>query len=443
MKTNRYPLALAAPAALCIAVLVLTACSGSGGSAASGAAPISAASGQWPQFRGPDGQGVSGETGLPAEFSTDEGVVWKKELPGAGASSPIIVGSRIYLTYYTGYNVPGGGRGSMDDLVRHVVAIDPQGGDIVWDREVESKLPEQERIRDDHGYTTSTPVCDGQRLYVFFGKSGVFAFDLEGNQLWQADVGSELSGWGSAASPVLYDDLVIINASVESNSLRALNKDTGDEVWRAGGIRESWNTPILVKTGNGDIELVVAIFGKVLGFNPKTGAQLWSADTDISWYMVPSIVAHDGIVYCIGGRGGGGALAVRAGGRGDVTETHRLWTQRKGSNVSSPIYHDGHLYWMNDVGGLAYCAEADTGKIVYEERIDRVEQVYASPILADGKLYYVARDGRTVVLAAKPKFEQIATSNLRDGSLFNAGFSVGDGRLYLRNDKYLYCFGRE
>ncbi len=442
MKAIRFSLALAAPAALGICALVLTACSGSDGPAASGATSLSAASGQWPQFRGPDGQGVSGETGLSVTFSTDEGVVWKKELPGAGASSPIIVGSRIYLTYYSGFNVPGQGRGGMDDLVRHVVAIDPADGDIVWDREVESKLPEQESIRESHGYASSTPASDGRRLYVFFGKSGVFAFDLEGNQLWQADVGSELNGWGSAASPVLFGDLVIINASVESQSLRALNKDTGDEVWRAGGIKESWNTPILVETDGGGTELVVAIFGKVLGFDPTTGKPLWSCDTDIGWYMVPSLVAHEGVVYCIGGRGGGGALAVRTGGRGDVTETHRLWKARKGSNVSSPIYHQGHLYWMNDVGGLAYCADAKTGEIVYEQRIDRVDQVYASPLLADGKLYYVARDGRTIVLAAQPKFEQLATNNLRDGSTFNSGFSAADGRLYVRNDRYLYCIGR-
>ncbi len=135
--------------------------------------------------------------------------------------------------------------------------------------------------------------------------------------------------------------------------------------------------------------------------------------------MVPSVVADDGIVYCLGGRSGVAALAVRAGGSGDVTKTHRLWTSIKGSNVSSPVYHDGHLYWMNDSRGIAYCAKADSGEVVYEERLPRAEQVYSSALLADGRLYYLTRDGRTFVLAAKPEFEQLAVNDLRDGSVFN------------------------
>jgi outer membrane protein assembly factor BamB len=196
-----------------------------------------------------------------------------------------------------------------------------------------------------------------------------------------------------------------------------------------------------VTNPDGQTELVVAIFGRVLGIDPATGKQLWSCATDITWYMVPSLVAHDGVVYCVGGRGGGGALAVRTGGRGDVTTTHRLWMTRKGSNVPSPVYHNGHLYWINESNAHAYCADAATGTVVYEERVGRADTVYASALLADGKVYYLDRQGRTFVVAAKPEFDLLATNDLRDGSTFNASPVALDNRLYIRSDKALYCIG--
>jgi hypothetical protein len=394
----------------------------------------------WAQFRGPGGLGVSAER-LPLQWSQRDNLVWKTELPGAGTSSPILVGDRLFLTCYSGYGVPGRAQGSMDQLTRHVLCLDRRAGTILWKKEMATRLPEQARIREEHGYASSTPVADAERLYVFLGKSGVVALDHQGQPLWHTEVGSGLSGWGSAASPVLFGNLVIVNASVESESLVALDKATGKEVWRARGIREAWNTPLLVGVGKGRTELVVAAFRKVFGFDPASGEQLWSCDTGIDWYMVPSLVAHEGIVYAIGGRTGG-ALAVRAGGRGDVTRSHRLWTGRKGSNVSSPIVHDGHLYWMHENTGVAYCAEAATGTIVYEERVEGAGQVYASPVLAGGKLYYVTRAGKTVVLPASPSYERLAVNDLADGSTFNASPAVAEGRLYLRSDRYLYCIGK-
>lgn len=393
--------------------------------------------GPWSQFRGPGGLGVTAEKKLPTTWSPSENIAWKVELPGAGTSSPIVLGERIYLTCYSGYNVPGQDAGSQNELKRHMLCLNRADGKLVWNTTVAAKLPEQERIRDGHGYASSTLAADGERLYAFFGKSGVYAFDQNGRQLWQADVGSRLHGWGSAASPVLFGDLVIVNASVESDSLVALNKLTGKEVWRAGGIKESWNTPLLVAAPGGKTELIVAIMGKVLGLDPASGQQLWACDTDIAWYMVPSLVASEGVVYCIGGRSGG-SLAVRAGGQGDVTETHRVWTGRKGSNVSSPIVHAGHLYWMNE-NGIAFCAEAASGKVLYEERLERAGQIYASPVLAGGNLYCTSRSGRTFVIAARPEFEQLAANDLSDRSTFNAGFAIADGKIFLRSDKHLYC----
>lgn len=395
----------------------------------------------WPYFRGPSGMGVSKETGLPVEWSAEDNIAWKKELPGAGSSSPIVFGDHIYLTCYTGYSIPGESGGSLNDLKRSLICMQRNDGEILWQKEVPTKLPEEERIRD-HGYAANTPVADDNRVYAFFGKSGVFAFDHDGTQLWKADVGSKTSGWGTAASPVLYKDFVFINASVESESLIALDRKTGDEKWRTGGIRESWNTPLIVKNPSGQDELVVAIHGKVLGSNPNSGEQLWTCDTEITWYMVPCPVAADGVVYYLGGRSGKAALAVRTGGRGDVTSTHRLWTSNKGSNVTSPVYLDGHLYWAHESLGIAYCAKAETGELVYEQRLNRAGQVYASSILADGKIYYLNRSGRTYVVAAKPEFELLATNEIRDGHQFNASPAVSNKQIFIRSDKYLYCIGQ-
>lgn len=396
----------------------------------------------WPQFRGPQGLGEAVAKNLPATWGPEENVVWKKELPGPGTSTPVLIGSRIYLTCWTGYNVSGGDRGSQDQLRRHLICLNRADGATLWSREVPARLPEQERIRDDHGYASSSAVADDKNVFVFFGKTGVLAFDHDGKQLWQADVGDGLNGWGSAASPILHGNLVIVNASVESSSLIALDRATGKEVWRAGGIRESWNTPILVDAPGGRKELVLAIFGKILAFDPADGKQLWSCATDIGWYMVPCLTAHDGIVYCIGGRSGG-ALAVKAGGAGDVTATHRLWTGRKGSNVSSLIHHEGHLYWAHDNIGVVYCAEAKSGKIVYEERLPRAGQFYPSPILADGKLFYLDRQGRCFVVAAQPEFRLLETNELEQRGTFNASPAAAGDRLYLRSNRYLYCLGKK
>ena len=392
---------------------------------------------EWAQFRGPTGQGVSQNQGPPAQWTADKNFAWKTPLPGPGGSSPIVLGDRIFVTCYSGFAVPGVSAGDLGELKRHVLCLNRAEGKMLWSKEFIAVQPEQAKVRD-HGYASSTPAADADRLYVFFGKSGLFALSHDGRELWHAEVGSKVHGWGSAASPVLYKNLVVINASVESESLVALNKQTGQQVWRAGGIKESWNTPTLVPVPGGKTELVVAIMGKVLGFDPDTGEQLWTCDTGIAWYMVPSLVNDRDVVFCIGGRTGG-SLAVRAGGRGDVTQSRRLWTLAKGSNVSSPILHSGHLYWLHENLGIAYCVEAGSGKLIYEERIPNAGQFYASPVLADGKLHCVSRRGAVAVLASKPTFELLARNELNDRSSFDASPAIDGRRLLVRSDKFLYA----
>src|SRR5262245_20101435 len=272
----------------------------------------------WSQFRGPGGLATSTEKELPVRWSSKKNIVWRTLLPGPGTSSPVTAGNRVFLTCYTGYALDAANPGKMGDLRRHLLSVDRGNGKILWQKEFQPRLPEHEYKGEGsyHGYSSSTPATDGERLYVFFGKSGVFCFDLDGKQLWHQSVGEGINGWGSANSPLLYRDLVIVNASVESGALVALDKKTGKEIWRAGGISSSWNTPVLVPLPDEKIELVVSVQDRLVGLDPATGKELWHAE-GIHRYVCPSVVFHDGVVYAIGG--GHTSLAVRVGGRGDVT----------------------------------------------------------------------------------------------------------------------------
>ncbi len=405
---------------------------------------LDAAPADWPQFRGPGALGRGEAKGVPLHWGDNSNIVWKTTLPGPGASSPITVGNRIFVTCFTGFATSSREPGDMTALQRHLLALNLADGKILWNTPVPAEQPEQARIREDHGYASSTPVADAERIYTFFGKSGVFAFDHSGKQLWQTKVGDKLNGWGSAASPVLYQDFVIVNASTESESLVALDKKTGKEIWRAGGVPESWHAPAFVSAPDGKTEVVIARNGRVLGFDPESGAALWNLKTGIPWYMCPTPIAENGIVYVIGGRTPNGALAIRAGGRGDVTASHIVWKAGKGSNVPSPILHDGHLYFAHENLGIVYCLNAKTGEVVHEERLEpNPGQIYASPVLADGKIFYTARGGRTVVVVASPKFEKLAENTLESNrGVFNSTPAISGTRLLLRSNRTLYCLGQ-
>jgi outer membrane protein assembly factor BamB len=405
-------------------------------------APAMTWSADWRQFRGPTGQGISDQRGLPVRWSSQDNIAWKVKLPGAGASCPIILGQRVYLTCYSGYGMDTKAPGKQEDLRRHLLCLDRADGKLIWSKEFEPILPEHRYAGEGayQGYAASTPVTDGEKLYVFFGKSGVFCFDLDGQQLWHVLVGKDTHAWGSGASPMFYKHLLIINASVESKALIALDKASGKEVWRAPKVGSAWGTPVLVTTPEKILELVLSMQGRVAGFDPDTGKELWHA-AGHKGYVVPSVVVHDGIVYAVGG--GGTSLAIKSGGRGDVTATHVLWRTGKGSNASSPIYHDGTLYWTNESGGVLHFQDAATGKTVEQRLGPDVGRIWASPILADGKLYFVSQFKGTYVVAARPRGEVVAHNVFTDDpSRSNASLAVSDGQLFLRNDQYLYCIGK-
>lgn len=406
-------------------------------------AAFSAGAADWPNFRGPNESGVSDEKDLPTKWSDTENLVWKLDLPGRGSSSPVVRGDRVFVTCYTGYGQDAKNPGDPSNLVRHLVCVDRKVGKILWDKEVKAKLPEQAFTGPYitlHGYASSTPAIDAERVYVFHGKSGVFAYDFDGNEQWQADVGGGTNGWGSGSSPLLYKDFVIVSAAVESSSLVALNRKTGKPEWKTGGLKGFWGSPALVEVPGGKPEIVLSLPNTMRGYDPDTGKELWKSDGIPESYLCPTVVSKDGVVYAIGARAGASA-AVRAGGTGDATKTHFLWTKRGGSNVTSPAVVDDYMYWVSD-GGTAYCLKTKDGEQVYSERL-KSGGVYASVTVADGKIYVMSQKNGTFVLALGPKFEQLAQNKFTDDSTFNGSPAVSQGQIFLRSDKRLYCIGKK
>ena len=395
----------------------------------------------WMQFRGPGGSARSEDKGIPDKWSETENIAWKTKLPGLGSSCPITVGDAIFLTCYSGYGEDAKDPGEQMNLMRHLVCLDRKSGTIRWTKDVKPEEPYRGYM-ENHGYASSTPVSDGKHLFVFFGKTGVFCFDLKGEKIWSTSVGTKTTGWGSATSPVLFEELVIVNAGVESGALVALNKSDGKEAWKFPGTGSAWGSPMLVPGASGNTDVVLSLAGKpgkIVGIDAKTGSRNWSSEGNNDGYVCTSVVFNDGVIYAIGGRANH-SVAIKSGSLGDVMP---LWTSKLDSRVNSPVYHEGHLYWLNEQRGQACCIEAVNGKEVYAERISGIGRAYASGVFADGKIYYVSDNATTFVVAAKPKYELIATNKLGDTSRTNASPVIDDGRLLIRTDKSLYCVGKK
>lgn len=402
------------------------------------AAPLAAE--DWPQFRGVFQDGVSPSKDVPTTWSDTENLLWKVDLPGPGGSSPVVAAGKVYVTCYSGYGLREGEGGDQSALARHVLCFDLKTGKQQWSFPAKALVPEEQfqGFQALHGYASSTPAVETDSIYVFFGKSGVGCLGVNGKPKWGCKVGDKTHGWGSATSPVIYKNTVIVNASVESGALVAINKKNGQIAWSTPGVRDAWNSPILVKTPGNKVELVLSSQYQLQGYDPENGKPLWKS-AGIEDYVCPSVIAHDGIIYAIGARSGMG-VAVKAGGRGDVEP---LWKMNKGSNVCSPVYHDGHLYWTHESQGVAYCADAKTGEIVYEKRLEpRPGTIYASAVLAGGNIYYVSRDNGTYVVAAKPQFELVAHNGPLDRSTANGSPAVAENKLLLRTNEALYCIGK-
>lgn len=403
---------------------------------------------QWPRFRGPNGTGIATDATPPLTWDDSTNIKWKVALPGPGSSSPIVWGDRIFVTCYSGYGVERPETADKSQLKRHLVCVDRQTGKILWDRSVPG-VPEEDPSSGnlmEHGYASNTPATDGKRVYAFLSKSGMFAFDMDGNQVWQVDLGRESDSrrWGSSGGVILYKNLVIVNASYESRSLVALDADTGKEVWRVRSDRltSAYGTPVLWENPEGGMQLLLAVPDNLWGFDPDTGKNLWYCGTGLGNNIAPSVVLGEGMAFVFGGFPNTGSVAVRLGGSGNITETHLVWRGESGSYVPTPVYVDGRLHWVDD-NGFAVCSDAKTGKNFYRERLvapGRGKPVYASAVLAGDRLYVVSRTQGTFVLRASPQYELLATNKITsDDSRFQATPAIIGNQLILRSEKFLYC----
>ena len=408
-----------------------------------------ATSTDWPRFLGPTGAAIVAESKVPLKWSDSENIVWKAEMPGPGSSSPIVFGDKVFITCWTGYGDKEGAS-DMSKLTRHLICLNRADGKVQWDAKVPSAVEEDpwRGFITEHGYATHTPVTDGERVYVFFGKSGALAFDMAGKQLWQTSCGTS-SGqrrWGSAASPIIHDDLLIVNANDESQTIFGLDKKSGKVAWKAeGDFGMAYGTPNIIKRDGVD-DLVIAVPQEIWGMNPENGKLRWYAAHGLTGNVSPSVLPGDGVAYIFGGFPSTRSVAVKLGGKGDTTANAILWDSNTSSYVPTPILKDGHLYVVNDQG-FAICIDAKTGQDVYRERViigarGGGKPFYASPVLIGDKLVCLSRRDGAYIIAAKPKFELIGNNVFSlDKSQFHGTPAVSGDQLFLRSDKAVYCIG--
>jgi len=417
---------------------------------------------EWPGFRGPHRNGVAADQTPPTTWDATHNIAWQLDLPGPGSSSPVIVGSRLFLTCYSGYGV-GDAETEPGDLVHHILCIDRQSGEPIWERKIPGQLdgPASRMQLGEHGFASPTPVTDGEVLYTYFGKVGLVACDLRGDILWQQTLGNfdyeagvdplgdqrlrQPDGtpislrWGAAASPLLFGDLVIVNASEDSDSIRALDRRTGDLVWKRHSpfLEGCAISPILAGAGEHQV-LIQVLGGAVWGMDPATGKLLWEEETQAKGGMSPTPVVDAKRVYVFGGSGKSRALRFDAG------DGPRLLWESRNQDIPSPVLHDGVLYAVL-MKGMACAIQAADGEVLSNPRLEgRTGDIYASPTLAGGHLYVVSRERGVFVYAANPELPLVAHNTIQgDDSRFDASPAVVDDRIYLRSGKRLYCIAHD
>jgi outer membrane protein assembly factor BamB len=414
----------------------------------------------WPQWRGPSGQGYADDEKVPLEWSADKNLLWKVALPGAGHSTPIIWGNRVFLTC-----------ANANGTERIVLCVSAEEHKIIWKKSIRSDPDKTYAATSNHA--TASCVTDGKYVYAFFGTPGLFCFDVDGKPKWHHKFGvlTSQTGWGVGASPMLFDDLVIQNCDNDypdfvppgtnpkdcaPASLVALNKTTGDVVWSTPRNQgKGWSTPVLIAAPGGRVDLVLNGPLGVWGYDPKTGKEMWHCDrypgTEENKFGEPMPLFRADRMYAAAGRANGFLQAIKLGGEGDVTKSGLLWeVTRKGiRDVGSGILAGNYLIYTDGRTGQISCYDAKSGKQLFAEVPRGLRggkggaAFYASPILLRGKVLCMHAEGITFVLEPGPTLKIVHKNVLSDGTDFSASPAVADGKLYLRSQIHLYCVGEK
>ncbi|OHB77304.1 MAG: hypothetical protein A2Z25_10645 [Planctomycetes bacterium RBG_16_55_9] len=419
----------------------------------------------WPGWRG-DGRGITTDKNVPLKWSEKENIKWKTQIPGAGHSSPIVWGNRLFVTTavaedpnvesFRGGVYMGGNRKKPDEsgYAYCVICMDTDHGNILWSKVIMQQEPRTRR-HTKNTYASETPTTDGKYVFASFGSAGLYCVDFEGHLIWQRDLGlmRVQRGWGTGASPVLFKNTVIVNCDSDDDSyIAAFEKTTGEPVWRTERDEgASWGTPFLFQAGE-KTTVVTNATKRMRGYEAATGKLLWECAGG-SMIPVPSPVSTQGLVFLSSGHSMGflkpqPIIAVRAGASGDITPARGesqsqgvAWSYPMGGPyVPSPIAVGDHLYVPQDRGTLT-CYDAQTGKMVYEkQKLGPRNTITASPVADDDNIYIQTEDGECYIVKQGPAFEILAVNKLDE--VFCSSPAISGGKLFLRGRKHLYCIGK-
>jgi outer membrane protein assembly factor BamB len=386
---------------------------------------VTVSASDWPQFRGPGGQGHSVERGLPLDWSETKNIVWKSKVPGLGWSSPVVGGSLVWMTSATGDR----------DVSLRALAFDVETGREAVNVEV-FRLRRPRDINPKNSYASPTPVIDGDRVFVHFGADGTAALTLTGEIVWKTTL-PYASQHGAGGSPVVHEDLVIFSCDGHDAAfLIALDKITGKVRWKTNRRQpydQAYTTPLVIRVGEKDQIVSVGAY-RAGAYDPATGREIWRVQYADGFSNVPRPVFGHGLVYIATGFQQPSLIAVRADGTGDVTKTHIAWTATRGAPLTpSPILVGDELYFVND-GGIASCLDAKTGVVHWQMRLGGTYS--ASPVFADGRIYFLGEHGGVTAIQPGREFRRLGQSTL-DGAML-ASMAVSGGSLFIRTESHLY-----
>ena len=417
----------------------------------------------WPRWRGPSDNGVArGGANVPTEFGESKNIAWKLEVPGRGFSSPVLWGDKLFLTTAIPIGEAkmaappaegggarrgaGGGAGAGREYKFVVMAIDAKTGQPIWERVAKTATPHEGYHGRYGSFASNSPVTDGKHLIAFFGSRGLYCYDLDGKLIWEkqfSPMHMRLEfGEGSAA--VLHGNMVLLNFDQESGSfIVALDKATGKELWRKEREESSsWAPPFVVKF-NGREEVILPASGKVRSYDLSNGELIWECKGLGSNVIPAPVLVDNKLVIVMSGHREPNLLAIKLGGKGDLTGTESvLWTNQRGNSYTpSPVLHDGKIYMLTDNGMLS-CLDAATGKPYYaQQRFASPYNFKASPVAVNGKLFLAAENGDVVVVKMGEAFEILAT-NVFPNHMFIASPAVSGESMYLRSHSTLFCVRR-